>query len=162
MARRYRRTGRYSRRLKTVKYSNETMCSSGDLAAGEAWPMIAATTVQGMRKCKNFELKIVMHSQAAEPEDHSIVSALVYVPENTTPGNILLGTGTAASNLYQPSQNIIMSGYVKPGLNNVTINRTRLARNLNQGDSIQLLLLPLTAVVSGKFTISATLNYAST
>lgn len=161
MARRYRRTGRYSRRLKTVKYSNETMSATAEMTTGNALVMVAATTVQGMRKCKNFELKINMESVEAAPEANTICYALVYVPENTDPNDLVYGT-TNAANLYQPSQNIIMSGFAKPGLNYVNINRTRLARNLNSGDSIQLLIKPTRAVTSGKYLVNATLNFAIT
>lgn len=161
MARRYRRTGRYSRRLKTVKYSNETMCASKDVNGYTKMTLIAATTIQGMRKCKNFELKINVDPNAAEPSNNAIIYALVYVPENTQAGQLFLGD-TDASNLYQPSQNIIMSGYAKPGNSIVNINRTRLARNLNQGDSIQLVLLPVQSMVDGIYAVSVTLNYAIT
>ena len=44
MARRYRRTGRYSRRLKTVKYSNETMCASKDVSGYTKMTLVATTT----------------------------------------------------------------------------------------------------------------------
>ena len=91
MPRRYRRTGRYSRRLKTVKYSNETASWAGDVNGGNAITMVAGTNIQGMRKCKNFELKLsVAGDSNLAPNNASIAYALVYVPENTQPHNNIL------------------------------------------------------------------------
>lgn len=161
MARRYRRTGRYSRRLKTVKYSNETASWGGDINGGTAITMVAGAQIQGMRKCKNFELKLsVGASSDIAPSNAAIAYALVYVPENTSPHQLNFGTDSSASNLYTPDQNVIMSGTCN--LNGaVTINRTRLARNLNSGDSIALIIQSID-ITAGSFKTIATLNYAMT
>ena len=137
-------TRRYTRRIKTVKYSNETTNASGDFTIADgnqqlALPLIAPSNVQGTRKCKNFELSLCGGNWTNTDADGIPISwALVYVPEGTQPGDIRQGAlGTPAS-LYEPAQNVIMSG-IWPG--NLTSNykvKTRLARNLNSGDSIFL------------------------
>lgn len=161
MARRYRRTGRYSRRLKTVKYSNETASWSGDINTNYAINMIAGTNIQGMRKCKNFELKIFASASSnIAPANVQYIYALVYVPQNTEPGLLTLGTAENSAALYQPDQNIIMSGCVNMN-GTVTINRTRLARNLNSGDAIGLILKPID-LTAGTIKTTVTLNYAMT
>lgn len=140
-------TRRYSRRIKTVKYSNETTNASGDFTIVDGnqhlfLPLIAPSNVQGTRKCKNFELSLCGSTWTGEnvPDGVPISWALVYVPEGTQPGDIRQGAlGTPAS-LYEPAQNVIMSG-IWPG--NLTSNykvKTRLARNLNSGDSVYLIL----------------------
>lgn len=161
MVRRYRRTGRYSRRLKTVKYSNETASWAGNINGGGYVTMIAGTNIQGMRKCKNFELKLsIAGSEDLDPKNTSIAYALVYVPENTAPHNITFGSASSSASLYNPDQNVIMSGTCN--LNGaVTINRTRLARNLNSGDSIALVYTTVD-LNAGSFKTIATLNYAMT
>lgn len=61
MPRRYRRTGRYTRRLKTVKYSNETRAFNFEYSFDgnqNAISIVTVNTEQGMRKCKNFTLNI--------------------------------------------------------------------------------------------------------
>ena len=65
MPRSYRRTGRYSRRVKTVKFSNETFNAVGTwtntnptVKDGLSTTLITAIDQQGVRKCKNFELTL--------------------------------------------------------------------------------------------------------
>lgn len=161
-------TRRYSRRIKTVKYSNETTNASGDFeitngAQQIEMPLIAPSNVQGTRKCKNFELSLCGSPWAGEgvPTEIPVSWALVYVPEGTQPGDIRQGAlGTPAS-LYEPSQNVIMSG-IWPG--NLTSNykvKTRLARNLNSGDSIYLILRTSIDQPDGASkTVVVNLNYA--
>lgn len=158
---------RYSRRIKTVKYSNETSNATGAFVIAEGvqqinLPMIAPTNVQGTRKCKNFELSLC--GGAWNDSDDTltpIVWALVYVPEGTEPNSIRQGPLASPASFYEPSQNVIMSG-VWPAT--VTSNykvKTRLARNLNSGDSIYLLLHTGGPMSNGASkNVIANLNYA--
>lgn len=172
MPRRYRRR-RYAitRPLKTTKYSNETFAA----ATGQTWNIasyynsvcIPAAQTLGTRKCKNFTLTIVSKSANAD-YDKPMYFALVFVPEGTTPNSIRLGstltpgTDTTPATLqslsyYEPNQNVIIQGFV----DNTQVYRfkTRLARNLNSGDTIVLVWRPFdTYTQAGLF--SYTLNYA--
>lgn len=151
----YRRT--YS--LKPIKYSSETF---SDMSAGE-WAkyqpnmettgnniphsftgnyanVVSATNSTGMRKVKNFSIEIHPCIYSNEGQSLSIPYcwALVYVPEgqNFTPD---FGNTTNGGSLYEPNQNVIISGSGVCG--DAGPRRfTRMARNLNSGDRIYLLL----------------------
>lgn len=154
MARRYRRY-RPRRALKTARYSNETVpMTQGVLLTSQtaenvitdyfnnenniAVEVVGATTAQGMRKVKNFTLNMVIVGSTASGiyavQNNFLAPvywALVYVPQgqdvsDVTPGGV---------SLYEPNQNVIMSGILQPN-DNVITKRTRLARNLNSGDKI--------------------------
>lgn len=160
---------RYSRRIKTVKYSNETTNASGDFTIANtiqniAMPLISPSNVQGTRKCKNFELSLSGSPWAGGEDvltDIPLIWALVYVPEGTEPNGIRLGALGNPASCYEPSQNVIMSG-IWPG--NLTSNykvKTRLARNLNSGDSIYLVLRTAVNEPDGATkTLVVNLNYA--
>lgn len=174
MPRRYTRSGKYTRRVKTVKYSNETYNFEGTIPDNtpaskfETFAtMISAIDQQGVRKCKNFEISLTgapFENGQTTFENVPIFWALVYVPQGTTPSHINLGTAQAPASLYEPNQNVIMSGVWPGNLKAPYVKKTRLARNLNSGDSIALAL----AVPSfrpendGTYekTIAVTLNYA--
>lgn len=160
--RRYRSIG-YSRSIKPVKYSNETynFASTLTLAPNQNIKLafVPSTTIQGVRKLKNFTLSF--NSDIDTP----LLFALVYVPEGTTPQDISFGTPDQQGNLipatlYEPNQNVIMSGTL--GGPNYAVGRykSRLARNLNSGDQIFLIVrsVDLTNSVTGNLVMA--LNYA--
>lgn len=158
---------RYTRRIKTVKYSNETTGFSGvwtitDGAQQNDSVLIAPTSIQGTRKCKNFEISLCGSPWSSEDQsDIPILWALVYVPQGTNPSPLQVPGPGNASSIYEPNQNVIMSG-IWPS--NITANykvKTRLARNLNSGDSIYLLFRTAFDIPDGTTkSIVATLNYA--
>lgn len=161
MARKYKKAYGSHRPLKTVKYSNETsnITSSFSLTAGSqiAAPLISESSIQGVRKAKNFSLKILYAGTAP------LMFVLVYVPEDQKVGSITRGTPQAPASLYEPNQNVIMSGYIVPNNSQAQTFRTRLARNLNSGDSIQIAI----ACASSSDTVNnadigISLNYAIT
>lgn len=145
-----RRSRRYYRRrpYKTQKYSSETTFISDDIkipwyqggAGGNiqqfSVPMVGNTDMQGMRKAKNFTIHFDTTSNIP------LVFALVYVPGGTTPQEMSSGTFAQTASLYEPNQNVILSGIVLNTSPQLTF-RTRLARNLNSGDFIALLIKPL-------------------
>lgn len=163
MPRRYRRRyARVSRPLKTVKYSSETTNFYNPItfAAGEtlgvAAIMIAAVDGQGMRKVKNCTLHI--ETTVVLP----LAFALIYLPQGRDLANqpLNIGSARAPAALYEPNQNVILSGVVSNNSPQLTF-RNRLARNLNSGDSIALIIKPIktpTEEVNGEF--YASLNYA--
>ena len=166
MPRRYRRR-RYAitRPIKTVKYSNETYAgaSSYTWLEGELYKSVcvSGTDVLGTRKCKNFTLTIVTkagESDFAKP----IYFALVFVPQGTNPSALTLGHTVTNNTLqsasyYEPNQNVIIQGFI----DNTQVYRfkTRLARNLNSGDTIVLIWRPFANYSAGGL-FSYTLNYA--
>ena len=161
MARKYKKAYGSRRPLKTVKYSNETsnITSSFTLTAGSQInaPLISESSIQGVRKAKNFSLKILYAGTAP------LMFVLVYVPQKQGVGSITRGTPQAPASLYEPNQNVIMSGYITPNYNTMQTFRTRLARNLNSGDSIQIAICCAGANDSvTNAAIGISLNYAIT
>lgn len=170
MPRRYTRSGRYTRRVKTVKYSNETYNYAGSYTVNNAsqknsWSetLISAIDQQGVRKCKNFELSLTgTPFTAGDTIAHApMFFALVYVPQGTEPSQISIGNPDACASLYEPNQNVIMCGVWPSDLTAPFIKKTRLARNLNSGDRI-VLVMTVPPFGEGHFekNIAVTLNYA--
>ncbi len=173
MARRYTRSGRFTRRVKTVKYSNETYNFSGQYGTQNAaqksdWQetLISAIDQQGVRKCKNFELCLTgtPFVAATNPQQTAVAPiffALVYVPQGTEPSTINIGAPDGCASLYEPNQNVIMAGVWPGDLTAPFIKKTRLARNLNSGDRI-VLVTSAPSFGTGAFNknIAVTLNYA--
>ena len=161
MARKYKKVYGSRRPLKTVKYSNETYNITNTISIASGGyiytPLVSASDVQGVRKAKNFTLKVFYAGITP------LMFVLAYVPENQKPQAINRGSSEGAVSLYEPNQNVIMSGYITPNYNTMQTFRTRLARNLNSGDTIQMILAPAAAtdaVVQQLIGIS--LNYAIT
>lgn len=137
-----RRRAYTPRPVKSVKYSCEHTqfldAINGDASNPRKMnkAMVAALATGGMRKAKNFTLDLVC---TADGDPQPIYFALVYVPEGQgTPE--LSTTGDDSSTLYEPNQNVIISGIIS---SDGQKNRysTKLARNLNAGDSIHLCLM---------------------
>lgn len=172
MPRRYRRRyARVSRPLKTVKYSNETYNGGNEIpyyvapAQGAVnvpqlnMALIAPINSQGMRKVKNFTLTILTSSPVP------IIWALVYVPDGQNLGTLNVGVAPNSASLYEPNQNVILSGIVKNDSAQQTF-RTRLARNLNSGDAVGIVFRQVIAYAAGtpanNYSFYVSLNYAIT
>ena len=167
-------TRRYSRRIKTVKYSNETanVCGDFEIAQDEETgivtyqfetPIIPSADIQGTRKCKNFELSLTGGPWVnnGDATDIPVFWALVYVPQGTSPSSLNLGELSAPVSLYEPNQNVIMSGVWPANLNSNYKVKSRLARNLNSGDAIAFIAKPAgTMRLGAKKGIAVSLNYA--
>lgn len=159
MARKYKRKYHYSiaRPIKSVKYSNESFATRFNLgyldAPGPALhktetlvvvPSVSAPL--GTRKVKNFTVSFICdHSRIFRPNADElerpaqILWALVFVPEGTNASEINPTTTLMQPrSLYEPNQNVIMAGLITS--QNMCRFKTRLARNLNAGDSIQMVL----------------------
>nr|DAW44368.1 MAG TPA: hypothetical protein [Circoviridae sp.] len=161
MPRKYKKVYGSRRPLKTVKYSNETsnITSTFSISQGAQInaPLVTASSIQGIRKAKNFSLKILYAGTAP------LMFVLIYVPQGQDVKAITRGTYQAPASLYEPNQNVIMSGYIVPNNSQAQTFRTRLARNLNSGDSIQIAIA--CAGANDSVTDSAigiSLNYAIT
>lgn len=176
MPRRYKKYRRSYKSFKMAKYSNETFCSEIELSSdtlGERAVSICyivpETNTLGTRKVKNIklsfnieQLQVIDQNQNATAHDARIMFALVYVPEGTAPSVPVLGQGNIATSFYEPNQNVIMTGICD---NHQIYNfKTRLARNLNSGDSIALVFLQLDKVEEANTTyvtpVTFNCNYA--
>ena len=163
MPRRYRRRSyRISRPLKAVKYSSETYAAAASIAfASDSLyksTCIPQTDVLGTRKCKNFTLTLCIKSAELIP----MYFALVFVPQGTNASDLNIGNTVNQQSLipasyYEPNQNVIMQGFVDSA--QVYRFKTRLARNLNSGDTIQLIWKPFDTFAAACL-FSYTLNYA--
>lgn len=163
MPRRYRRTRTYSRRIKTAKYSNETYAIADTITSSNAvhvgvFSVVPETPTLGVRKVKNFTVNMAYHTTADDDDHRSIFWALVYVPQGTLPTAMNVGTSGNFLSLYEPNQNVILSSMSVINEPSKTL-RSRLARNLNSGDSIYLVV---TGDRSGTYTdlIQGSVNYA--
>lgn len=173
------------RAIKRVKYSNETFANavtvtalpgSSETVAMNYWiPVITPSQVAGMRKAKNFTINISCIPPVINNVKLPIIisAMLVYVPEGTSPNapdfNFLpeptsFPTPATLQAMYKPDQNVIMSkiGNITES-GNLTM-RNRLARNLNSGDSVGVLLTVFKSIntTSQQFAAIVSANYAVT
>lgn len=178
---RRRRYTRRSRIYRPLRYSNET----SQLHMSLIFPRITegkqtqngriinSVAQQGMRKVKNFTLNLACQftpTKAFEDAANDTLKinpylywAVVYVPENQEPGNLLIENGREGGSIYEPNQNLIMGGIATIGGTAIT-RSTRLARNLNSGDRIGI-VCSTEAINGGPLVdtvvlILATCNYA--
>lgn len=177
--RRYRRV-RLTRPLKAIRYASETFNDSTALSwatdlqpregqtnyIGSYIPIVPAVNIAGIRKVKNFTIEInpvLYHNADAVTVILPFIWALVYVPEGQNP-NPNFGNTTGGGSLYEPNQNVIISG---TGNTSQAQYRkfTRLARNLNSGDRIFFMIRLINAVnfpedEDNTLNISLNINYA--
>lgn len=161
------RRRRYYRRSYTLskRYSNETygfLSTISNPTANTQYgtAVLPETSVLGTRKTKNFTLQI-LNSNA----DFIFQYALIYVPQGTSPSNLNLGSGTTESgflvsaSVYEPNQNVILSGF-GGGPDGCSLRiKSRLARNLNSGDALLLVIKSLVSF-TGTVNIAGQVNYA--
>ena len=116
--------------------------------------VVPSTNSLGMRKCKNFTLSIIV--QTSFP----VFWALVYCPDGTQPTALRVGGDNientpntiGAVSLYEPNQNVIMSGVLPANSTSPQRVSNKLARNLNSGDQIYM--------VFGTDVLSAQINFS--
>ena len=181
MPRRYRYR-RYTRPKKSVRYSNETMYTDWVATVKNGtrfnthlkftYPVIPVSNVQGMRKIKNITFNLLMHPDpylgteiTNDNFNPNFYWALVYVPEGQGVGSSVPTDQTNAfASAYEPNQNVIMSGVGQ--FNSPLTRKTRLARNLNSGDTVHLIIITsigdadTTAQQDTGFWLTGTINYA--
>ncbi len=97
-------------------------------------PVLPPTEVQGMRKIKHLTL-----SFSCEQNEIPLWYALVYVPEGYNPNNIQIPQPGFAISLYEPNQYVMSAGLLDFTGGPLRV-RCPLARNLNSGDSIHLIM----------------------
>lgn len=137
-----------------VKVVGNDLCAAIDV--------VAATTTQGMRKAKNFTcyVNVASATPAAAVPSLPYVWALVYVPAGTTADY----PSVTNISLYEPNQFVIACG--SGDLANQALRVfSPLARNLNSGDKIALVLrLPYAAAINdkGNYALQVLCRYAIT
>lgn len=112
-------------------------------------PVVSPTDVQGMRKVKHFTVQLLFTNYTL---GDYFYWALVFVPEGLSVNTLLNNSTTVtdrsdpntqitalSADLYQPSNHVIDSGIKKMSTSGVKVS-SRLSRNLNKGDSVQLIL----------------------
>ena len=164
----------YPQRSKVVgkrnKYSTMTYyCAnvSSPAQLSKYFIIVPPTDVGGMRKVKNITIQLAFDKEYLDTstnpptinvtEDNRILWAIVYVPRGSNPGSIRIENGI----LYSPPQFIMSSGIYdteQPG--NSSRIFTPLSRNLNSGDGIAFVYLPMKDLHTNQ--LSAVINYAIT
>lgn len=141
--RRYRRPLGRSRYVlpKRSKYSVEQNTFQVTLPATQinslnqtSFTLVDPVTVQGMRKVKHLMVNLTLTGTSNSDEINPLYWAIVYVPQGTTPGTIQLN-GT----FYEPNQYVMNCGVVDPSAGPIRFS-SPLARNLNSGDAIYLVV----------------------
>lgn len=161
--RRYYRRSYYSF---SKKYSNETfgfhVRLTNPASSQQVYTaFVPSVEVLGTRKTKNYTLNLISSN-----ENLLYQFALIYLPQGTLPSQLQLGATTDPStgvlisqSIYEPNQNVVLSGF-GGGPNGTAIKvRTKLARNLNSGDGLILVIRPMNDV-TGTVDLAGQLNYA--
>lgn len=164
MPRRLRRA--FATRIRGPRYSNETPSISditvfaANVATQLHVTVIPPANIQGVRKVKNFTLRI-----AWDPLPLPMAWALVYCPEGTVAQVSALTVGNVAQpvRLYESNQNVISSGILSAGRASTSpAMQSRLARNLQSNDSIVLLCVNLRPTPQFNFADCINMNFAIT
>ena len=133
----YRRPYKRPRYGKKLKYSVQQKCvtvTTPDASATGKVEVVPGTDVEGMRKVKHLTVSMSPDSTATL----SFYWALVYVPQGTTPADINIGSALSGA-MYEPNQFVMNCGIMSTGAGPIRIY-SPLARNLNDGDAIYLLV----------------------
>jgi hypothetical protein len=133
----------------------ELLPASGNLAATRqvGFSILPPTDVQGMRKVKHFTLTFT-----ATVDTQPYYYALVFVPAGYAFQRINLPATGIAIGAYDANQFVISQGVLDFSGGPLRI-RTNLARNLNSGDSVFLVLATYDGVDAS---ILASVRYAMT
>ena len=118
--------------------------------------IVKNTELQGMRKVKHLTLTICNNNSSLDALP--ILYAIVYVPEGYSPKDINVPISGNPMSLYEPNQFVMSCGALDFNAGPLRI-KSPLARNLNSGDSIYLILASNKSEASG-FTINV--KYAIT
>lgn len=121
--------------------------------------LVSAINIQGMRKVKHLQLNLTV-VPTASTSSYDLVApiywAIVYVPQGTNIGSLNVN-----NTLYEPNQYVMNCGVVDPSAGPIRFS-SPLARNLNSGDAIYLVLgttnLLNTPEVEGVVKYAITLN----
>lgn len=142
--RRYRRPLGRSRYVlpKKTKYSVEQ--KSFSLVSPTTGPVnglyqstvqvVEPIAIQGMRKVKHLMVNLASYVTGSADGANTLYWALVYVPQGTTIGALNLN-----NSMYEPNQYVMNCGIIDASAGPLRFT-SPLARNLNSGDAIYLVL----------------------
>lgn len=127
------------------------------LGAQASVSVVSAAAAQGKRKCKNFDINLAVQQPAALAQQQSLIYyALVYVPAGSTASTISNAAGTE---YYTPGSNVLAAGVYDCDEGTGFRVRTRLARNLNAGDEIQLVMRSSALVGAAQIALQGVVSY---
>ena len=149
----------YPRASSRDKYSVEQSAFTEVITASnqQATLIVPPTATQGMRKVKHLTISVATTASASTSD--YFYWALVYVPEGYNPNTLTVASTAGASTpLYEPNQNVLSCGVfdLSSGPNRIS---TPLARNLNTGDRIILIVANPTP---SSITLHGVVRYAIT
>jgi len=133
-----RRTIKSYNRDKYSKENFRTQITTGNEYVGTSvlyqggQEIVPATTVQGMRKVKHITISL---SKLGAAENAPFFWALVFVPQGYSANPL----GAPGGSLYEPNQYVMACGCIDPDAGPIRI-RSPIARNLNSGDSVSLVI----------------------
>lgn len=164
MARTYHRRARGAK----TKYSVEqkgfttTLATLSGNSRQAAIQIVPPTGTEGMRKVKHLtsSLSLMIDHQPSDQFGSAVYWALVYVPEGYNVNGLNIGAPSASSSsLYEPSQFVMNCGISDPTAGPIRVS-TRLSRNLNQGDSIYLVVGTYVTNTAVTPTVQGVVRYA--
>ena len=129
---------------KRAKYSVEQDAGTMAVnAAGDGGVVIVPpANIQGMRKVKHLEISMAM----TQTPNVYCFWAIVYVPAGTTPSTIAVDSGA----MYEPNQYVMNCGVFDFDGGPLRI-RSPVARNLNSGDSIYLVVKTSSSITGFRY-----------
>jgi hypothetical protein len=130
----YRRPSYGSRDKYSVEQNTFRMTLGPELAQNSII-VVPSTTIEGMRKVKHLTISLSNSGSTA----NTVYWAIVYVPYGYTANNLRLPDPNAGGALYEPNQFVMNAGVCDLDAGPTRIS-TPIARNLNSGDSIYLIL----------------------
>lgn len=118
-------------------------------------PVVPATTTQGMRKVKHLTITAAVSTVAATD---AFMWALFYLPEGFTAPGFNSSNGAP---LVEPNQFVMNCGVFDATAGPLRIS-SRVSRNLNSGDSIVLLVRPVSGTTQANPIFTGMVRYAIT
>lgn len=116
--------------------------------------VVAPVDIQGMRKVKHLMVNMASFITGAPDSSATIYWALVYVPQGTTLGALNLN-----NSMYEPNQYVMNCGIIDATAGPLRFS-SPLARNLNSGDAIYLVLGTTSAAANNN--LQGVVKYAIT
>ena len=120
------------------------------------FPIVAPSEIQGMRKVKHLTISLSNAGNDAMP----LWWCIQYVPAGYEPQKLRISNTGGGTNLVSANQNVMASGVIDFSAGPTRIY-SRLARNLNSGDNIYLVLATYSTAPSAN-QIGGLVQYACT
>lgn len=157
----YRRRKRYGGAKYSFETTNVATQINGQTQNQVVYTIVPEVTSYGKRKVKNFTISL-----CADNTDTPLLCCLVYVPQGTSASTLNTNSNTSGesgelvASMYEPNQNVITSFVINAQDTNVTLRKSFLARNLDSGDKIQLLVKNYVATTDTNIKVLGTVSYA--